>query len=124
MLYLYLNNYITLWFQVSESKIFERDGVNVSSTVTISFTQVTCLVTVWQVMTAFLFGGWFVCLSVCLFACLRGLKKNNINLCQDVVESCSKRGASKPGMEMSMGCACSISMNICTGMHTSGKAWN
>ena len=29
-----------LWFQVGESKIFERDGVNVSSTVTISFTQV------------------------------------------------------------------------------------
>ena len=32
---------VILGFQVSESKIFERDGPNVSSTVTISFTQVT-----------------------------------------------------------------------------------
>ena len=32
---------VVLRFQVSESKIFERDGPNVSSTVTISFTQVT-----------------------------------------------------------------------------------
>ena len=32
---------VVLRFQVSESKIFERDGSNVSSTVTISFTQVT-----------------------------------------------------------------------------------
>ena len=36
-----------LWFQVSESKLFERDGVNVSSTVTISFTQVNIIVQ-WQ----------------------------------------------------------------------------
>ena len=34
---------VVLRFQVSESKIFERDGPNVSSTVTISFTQVTLI---------------------------------------------------------------------------------
>lgn len=80
---------LSVWFQVSESKIFERDGPNVSSTVTISFTQVRYLYcqTSGAIYLLLIMRKSSTCWQHCWFTFCR-ISDQNLTSCTPLIYEC------------------------------------